>query len=159
VFGACFTAVDDGGGKEVGGKLSSTPACVDIAVLRCTKPTIKLIAQSNPATNASLFLWTVPVATNLTLLFNATDDTQSRQLVIYHTQPKSIPAVGATWGGPMCKSDARLSIACNPVRRDFFFGAGLVHAGFVIEICFEAVNDQVECPRYRPNRAHQVLLV
>jgi len=52
--------------------------------------------------------------------------------------------------------ERRTPVNCvNPVRRDFFFGAGLVHAGFVIEICFEAVNDQVECPRYRPNRAHQ----
>ena len=40
--------------------------------------------------------------------------------------------------------------------REFYFGAELVHAGFVIEVCFEAVNDQLECPRYRKNRGAQV---
>ncbi len=27
-----------------------------------------------------------------------------------------------------------------------------MHAGTVVPVCFEAVNDQVECPRFRPNK-------
>ena len=155
VFGVCFVAVDDGGGREYNGKLTSPPRCVDVAVLRCTKPTIELIGMSKPAFNATLKIWKVDVSTNITLLFNGTDDTQSRGLVISHTAEKPIPAVGATWGPQKCHSVPGLSITCNPVNRELFFGAELVHAGFVIEVCFEAVNDQLECPRYRKNTGAQ----
>ena len=111
--------------------------------------------MSKPATNATLSVWTVPVATNITLDLNGTDDTQSRHVTIYHTVDTGIPAVGAAWSNQQCQTVDRISIACNPVSRRFFFGAELVHAGFVITICFEAVNDQVECPRYRPNNGQQ----
>jgi hypothetical protein len=155
VFGVCFVAVDDGGGKEFNGKLTSPPGCVDIAVLRCTKPTIELIGMSKPASNASLMIWKVDVSTNVTLLLNGTDDTQSRSLTVFHTAGTGIPAVGAVWRQQQCHGVPSLAITCNPVMREFYFGAELVHAGFVIEVCFEAVNDQLECPRYRKNRGAQ----
>lgn len=110
---------------------------------------------SKPATNATSSFWTVSVATNISLELNSTDDTQSRRVTIYHTAIPGIPAVGAAWSDQHCQTDEGLSITCNPVRRQFFFGAELVHAGFVITICFEAVNDQLECPRYRPNNDQQ----
>lgn len=34
--------------------------------------------------------------------------------------------------------------------------ARLIHAGFMITVCFEAFNDQVECPRYRTNTGAKV---
>ena len=61
VYGACFVAVDEGGLTEKAGKLTSMPGCVDIAVLRCTKPTIDLIGMSKPAANDTLSTWQVPV--------------------------------------------------------------------------------------------------
>ena len=129
--------------------------CVAIAVLRCTKPTIQLISASPPATNSTKMLWIVPVATNISMLFNGTDDTQSRSLTIYHTSDLGIPPVGTRWGSQACRAVPGLSIQCNPVKREFFFSAQLVHAGLVIQICFEVVSDQVECPRYRKNRGLQ----
>jgi len=154
VFGACFVTVDEGAALEQNGKLTSAPKCVDIAVLRCTKPTIELIGMSKPATNSTLSVWTIPVATNISLVLNGTDDTQSRHVTIYHTAELGVP-VGAAWSDQQCHSVEGLSISCNPVTRRFFFGAELVHAGNVITICFEAVNDQAECPRYRPNNGDQ----
>ena len=197
VFGLCFVAVDEGGGFdsvagksrsiEKLGKLTSTPSCVEVAVLRCTKPTIQLISMSKPAANATLSIWRVPVSTNISLLLNGTDDTQSRHITIYHTSEQGIPSEGVSWGPQQCNAvqvkkylhacmentvhvllvlinprnillfhtTQGLSITCNPVKREFFFDARLVHAGFTLKICFEAVNDQVECPRYRKNLGAQ----
>ena len=54
VFGACFVTVDEGAGRETEGKLTSAPKCVDIAVLRCTKPTIQLIGSYSKSLHNTL---------------------------------------------------------------------------------------------------------
>jgi len=156
VFGACFVGVDAGGWTSWGGKLTSPPGCVAIHLLRCTKPTISLLSTSNPPSNASTATYTIAVATNLTFFLNASDDAQTRALVISNTAEPGIPSVGAIWHDQECTSipDPHL-IVCNPVARALTFNAELVHAGTVIPLCFEAVNDQVECPRFRRNTGPQ----
>jgi hypothetical protein len=149
--------VDQGGVTEKEGKLISPLKCVYIPVLRCTKPTLKLVAADKSIARYawSTPSWVVPVSTNITISFAATDDAQSRGLTIYHHASHGIPAIGAEWRPQQCSSDSALRITCNPVQRDFFFGAELLHAGHQITVCVEAVNDQAECPHYRKNLGDQ----
>jgi hypothetical protein len=157
VFAACFTAVDQGGATEKEGKLVSPPKCVYIPVLRCTKPTIRW--KSSDKSMSKFFFsnptWVLPISTNVTITFEATDDRQSKGLTIYHHADHGIPAVGAEWRPQRCNILGSDRVTCNPVQRDFFFSAELIHAGAQITICVEAVNDQTECPRYRKNNGIQ----
>ena len=156
-FAACFTAVDQGGDTEKEGKLVSPPKCVHIPVVRCTKPTVRLASADRGVSKYfwSTPTWVVPVSTNITLTFEATDDRQSKGLTIYHHTDHGIPALGAEWKQQQCSSSSSERVTCNPVQRDFFFSAELIHAGAQITICVEAVNDQAECPRYRKNNGNQ----
>ena len=163
VFGACFQAVDQGGATEDDGKLVSVPKCVHIPVLRCTKPTIKILLENIEANTAKTYFWgtttyTVPVSTSLTILFMAEDDLQTRSVSIYHHVDHGVPSVGAEWKEPLCVSGSQngQQVTCNPVTRAFVFKANLVHAGTQMTVCVEAVNDQIECPRYRKNNAAQL---
>ena len=155
VKGVCFSATDDGGWDAWSGKLTATAACVSIPILRCTKPTVKLHAASRAAANATAGRYVVPVATNISFFLNATDDVQTRALRIFHTADPGIPAFGATWEPAGCAVNASQQLTCSPTHREFSFASQLVHAGTAPRVCFEATNDQVECPPYRRNAGAQ----
>ena len=127
-YAACFTAVDAGASSQWKGQLASPPACVAIAVLRCTKPTIRMVFSSGQSsTNGSSYV--VPVATGVSYGLEAVDDQQTRILGIYHRTDPGIPSTGATWGNAACLANSSVQITCNPVSRNFSFSAGLEHAG------------------------------
>jgi len=155
VFSACFMAVDEGGATELAGKLTSLPKCVHIPVLRCTKPTMRLSAVDKTMTRYSWAtpLWEIPVSTNISFMFEGVDDAQTSVLRIHHHADHGIPSLGAEWKAPQCTSDSAQRVTCNPVKRELYFGAEMIHAGAQMTICVEAVNDQQECPRYRKNNA------
>ena len=157
VFSVCFVSVDAGGANAWGGKLTSPPKCVGIHLLRCTKPSISLMQTSYPATNATTRTYTIFVATNITFYLNASDDVQTRHLTVGNTADPGVPAVGSLWHEPGCSASIQPSgpVVCNPTTRAFTFNAELVHGGSITTLCFEAVNDQIECPRYRANTGPQ----
>jgi hypothetical protein len=151
-FAACFAAVDSGARSAWDGQLVSPPACVTIAVLRCTKPTIRML-WSSQASNLMTFTpastYVVPVATNISIGLAAADDTQTLVLALFHRADPGIPSTGARWSSPACTVNSTLQVSCNPVQRNFSFSAGLEHAGTRYPICFEATNDQILCPAFR----------
>lgn len=130
LFGACFVAVDQGGVDAKDGQLLSPPACASIAVLRCTKPTVQI--KEVDKTVAKVFwstsTWVLPVSTNITFTFEATDDTQSRGLTIYHHATHGIPSIGAEWKPQVCSTNGGLRVTCNPVERQLYFAADSIHA-------------------------------
>uniref|UniRef100_A0A7S1HLK0 LysM domain-containing protein n=1 Tax=Hemiselmis andersenii TaxID=464988 RepID=A0A7S1HLK0_HEMAN len=152
-YAVCFTAVDSGAFSQWQGQLVAPPACTSIAVLRCTKPTIRMVwSDGQTSTNGSVF--TVPVATGVGFKLEAEDDYQTRTLGIFHRADPGVPSTGSLWGPAVCLQNLTAPsgpVTCNPLTRHFNFTAGLEHAGIDYPVCFEATNDQIECPPFRPD--------
>jgi hypothetical protein len=143
-FATCFAAVDSGGRNAWEGQLVSPPACVTIAVLRCTKATIRML-WSSQVSNTFVFsqpssTYVVPVATNISFGLAAVDDLQTRVLTIFHRADPGIPSTGARWSSPACITNSNMQVTCNAVQRNFSFSAGLEHAGWCIRAFHDALH-------------------
>ena len=140
----------------------------------CTKPTLNLTSVQITYTgsmrpfvlNTTSFIYDqsigssaiyliVPAASNATLFFKGSDNPISKNLTIRHRGEPGIPAVGCLWSAQMPQPCSVPNIVCREVVRNFTFAAPLIYAGQNISICFEAVNDQTQCPYYQRNSAFQ----
>ena len=91
----------------------------------------------------------MPALWNVTLFFNGSDDPQSKNLTIRHKSEPGIPSLGCMWSAQSCVLNTPSCV------RNFTFAAQLVYAGQNISVCFEAANDQKQCPYYQKNSGVQ----
>ena len=105
----------------------------------------------DPLLRQKVTVFIVPVATNITLSFIG-QDANGTTLKIRQKADPGLPAVGCYWDNHTCTGQ---NASCNSVSRNFSFAAKLYYVGSSTIICFQAVNDQLQCPRYVPNLGSQ----
>jgi hypothetical protein len=137
------------------------------AATTCSKPTIELFrayiqgnSKNGTILNVSQYVFdtsassraiefTVPTLSIITFVIRGSDGPQTRNLTIRHKSEPGIPSLGCVWSTQSC---AMNSSACT---RNFTFSSQLLYSGQNISVCFEAVNDQKQCPYYQTNSVVQ----